>query len=64
MMASGRRTDSKGETFEFGLGRDGSGMASDAFPKGLTMADEDFERFLEMLEFSNPQAFCELMERD
>ena len=28
------------------------------------MTDEDFERFLEMLERSNTQAFRELMERD
>lgn len=28
------------------------------------MADEDFERFLEMLERSDPQAFRELIERD
>lgn len=64
MTASGRQTGSKGETFESGFGRDGSGMASDAVPNGLSMADEDFERFLEMLERSNPQAFRELIERD
>ena len=64
MMALGRWTDSKGETFESGFGRDGSGMPSDAVPNGVAMTDEDFERFLEMLERSNPQAFRELMERD
>ena len=38
-------------------------------PSGLDTAkmglpDEDFDRFLEMLERSDPQAFRELIERD
>lgn len=67
MAISGRRAGAKGGIPEPGFCRkaqDAAGMVSDALPNGLSMADEDFGRFLEMLERSNPQAFRELMERD
>jgi len=44
--------------------REEAGIAS-SFDEGMmALPDDDYDRFLEMLERSDPQAFRELIERD